>query len=90
MDMVRGDVLRVVDGDTFDMELTEVAEDNEYEYDDEERVRIANINAPELNTVAGQAAKKLLQRRIGGKEVEVEVHARDDFGRFVGKVSVLV
>ena len=87
-DMIRGIVTNVVDGDTFDLSVAYQAIGNEHEYDDEERIRIANIDAPELPSEPGKRAKKDLEDAILNRSVQCEVQARDAYGRLVSKVKV--
>ncbi len=87
MDRVFGYVLRVVDGDTFELDVDSVSRGNQYNYNDVEKVRIRGIDAPELNSNAGRAAKVRLQNKIQGRRVEVDVSARDIYGRLVGDVT---
>jgi endonuclease YncB( thermonuclease family) len=89
MDTIRGQVINIVDGDTFDMRATHVGKQNRYRYNDIERVRIAEIDEPELNTPTGRRSKHLLQQKLLGKEVRCYVQARDEYGRIVAKVSIL-
>ena len=71
---VRARVVEVIDGDTFRTAAN--------------RIRLANVDAPELNEPGGQAAKRELERLIGGKEVIYEEKARDPYGRIVAQVWV--
>lgn len=71
-----GRVVGVHDGDTVRVQ----SGDREY------RVRLHGIDAPELKQPHGQAARDFLAARIDGKEVEVQVQARDRYGRYVAKV----
>lgn len=87
MDRVFGYVQRVVDGDTFELDVDSVSQGNQYNYNDVEKVRIRGIDAPELNSNAGRAAKARLQHEIQGQRVEVDVAARDIYGRLVGDVT---
>ena len=87
MDRVFGYVLRVVDGDTFELDVDSVSRGNQYNYNDVEKVRIRGIDAPELNSNAGRAAKVRLQNKIQGRRVEGDVSARDIYGRLVGDVT---
>lgn len=87
MDRVFGYVLRVVDGDTFELDVDSVSRGNQYNYNDIEKVRIRGIDAPELNSNAGRAAKVRLQNELQGRRVEVDVSARDVYGRLVGDVT---
>ena len=69
-----GTVVRVVDGDTFDLE-------------EGVRVRLAGAEAPEYPEGCLSAkAKERLEELILGKEVGVEVIEEDSFGRKVGFV----
>ena len=86
-DVIQGPVIDVIDGDTFEIEVAKVGKDNEYEYNEVERIRIADIDAPELNTGAGKRSKAALQRKLKGKEVRCDVQARDKYGRIIAKVK---
>ena len=68
-------VHRVIDGDTF-------------ETTDGQRVRVRNVNAPELGSSSGTRAKGDLERQIQGRLVTLLVHARDAYGRLVAEVFV--
>lgn len=89
MDSIRGSVVDVIDGDTFDMRVTHFGKHNQYEYKNVERVRIAEIDAPELNTLRGLRSKNILQQKLQGKEVRCYVQVRDEYGRVVAKVQIL-
>ena len=86
---IRGPVTSIVDGDTFDMKVSHVGKSNENKYNDNERIRIADIDKPELNTPAGKRSKEKLERKLKGKEVRCYVQARDSYGRIVAKVNIL-
>lgn len=88
VDTIRGPVTEVIDGDTFDMEVTHVGKSNLKKYKDNEWIRIADIDAPELPSKSGQRAKNDLEKAIGGKQVRCSVQARDNYGRLVCGVSL--
>lgn len=68
--------VRVVDGDTFDIE-------------GEVRVRLAGIEAPEYpKGCLSQEAKERLGELVLGKDVEMEIIGKDNFGRKIGFVTV--
>lgn len=74
--MPRGKVKRVIDGDTFELRSGE-------------RVRIAGLNAPELDERGGQTAKRRLQTKIPrGTEVGLSKPLTRSYGRVVRKVTV--
>ena len=60
-DTIRGPVTNVVDGDTFDMKVTHTGKGNQTKYNNEERIRIADIDEPELNTSAGKRSYENLK-----------------------------
>lgn len=88
-DTIRGPVTAVIDGDTFDMKVTHIGKENKTKYNSQERIRIAEINAPELGTAAGKRSKEALERKLKGKEVRCKIQARDTYSRIVAKVFIL-
>jgi len=69
-----GVVTRVVDGDAF------------YVSGLPERVRLADVNAPELSTAEGQRAKAALEALLLGRRVCLDIdnlYKTDRYGRFV-------
>ncbi len=85
-DVVWGNVISVIDGDTFELGVTHVGDSNAYQYGSLERVRLTGIDAPEISSPGGQAAKARLQDKIEGKAVQVVVHGRDTYGRVLGEL----
>ncbi len=89
-DIIQGPVTHVIDGDTFDMQVTHTGKFNEYDdYNQYERIRIADIDAPELGTRQGRIARDRLQNARQGKMVRCTVQTRDVYGRIVASVKVL-
>jgi endonuclease YncB( thermonuclease family) len=66
-------VERVIDGDTIVLE-------------GKGKIRLANINAPELEYCLGKEAKERLEKLILGKEVKVTTGTTGNFGRELGFV----
>ncbi len=89
MDTIRGKVANVVDGDTFDMSVTHYGSDNEFKYNNIERIRVSGIDTPEINTVQGKRDKNKLESMILNREVRVYVDARDTYGRVVGHIRLI-
>lgn len=88
-DVIQGPVTQVIDGDTFDMTVSRIGTNNKNKYNGTERIRIASIDAPELNTLAGKRSKDSLERKIKGKNVSCSVQARDTYGRIVADVRLV-
>lgn len=78
-------VLKIVDGDTVDIEI-----DLGFDIRTVQRVRLAGINAAEHNTAAGQEAIKWLQGRLLlGSEVVVKSNkpgGGDKYGRYLAVI----
>mgnify|MGYP000341896165 CR=1 FL=1 len=75
--ILTGKVVSVTDGDTvtvLDYSKTQ------------HRIRLAGIDAPELQQPFGRASRQHLASLIAGLPVSVERQKRDRYGRIVGKV----
>lgn len=72
-----GTVVKVIDGDTFDM-----VDGGRRTY----RIRLQSIDAPERNQAFGNASTRSLASMIKGREVVVEWIKIDEYNRRVGKV----
>ncbi|WP_421751108.1 thermonuclease family protein [Croceimicrobium sp.] len=89
MDIIQGRVFRVIDGDTFDIDVTNIGKKNKFNYHAEERIRFSSINAPEIDTGQGQLDKILLEEILLDKMVEISIQARDTYNRIVGEVKLI-
>lgn len=74
---LQGRVVGVSDGDT----ITVLDAKNQ-----QHKVRLAGIDAPEKSQAFGQASKRQLSELVFGKAVVVEWQKLDRYGRIVGKV----
>ena len=72
-------MIGVIDGDTIDI-LTARFETL--------RVRLSGIDAPELGQAFGRNAKAALSSLAFTRQVTIEWHKRDRYGRHVGKVTL--
>ena len=68
-----GRVVKVIDGDTFDMIFDEK----------KIRVRMFGIDSPERGQAFNVKAKEFTASVIAGKEVSVVIRSKDRYGRFV-------
>lgn len=71
-----GQVISVLDGDTI-----EVLHDQH-----PERIRLSGIDCPEKGQAYGQKAKQATSAIIFGKEVTLETHGKDKYGRTIAEV----
>ena len=75
-----GKVVHVSDGDSF---IVLKEHDGKYE---ETRIRLAWVDAPELDQPYGRSAKRFTSGLIAGKKVWIKSLYRDRYGRIVGEV----
>ena len=78
-DTLQGRVIGIADGDT----LTILDANNE-----QHRIRLAGIDAPEKKQPFGQVSKQSLSDLAYARDVEVEWGKQDRYGRIVGKIIV--
>jgi len=78
-EMLAGRVIGVHDGDT----VTLLMEDNQ-----QIKVRLAQIDAPEINQEFGQESKQSLRNMVFECDVRVEKETIDKYGRTVGMIYV--
>lgn len=86
-DWIEGPVLRVIDGDTFEMQVAVVGAGNDYPYKLVELIRLSQ-SAPPPGTEAGEEAKRRLEAHVGGKNVRCYVKSRDPQGYLLSDVTV--
>lgn len=77
-------VLKVVDGDTLDVDL-----DLGFTIRTRQRLRLTGLNSPEKNTPAGKTAKAWVGDWLAehGPDLVVETHAREKYGRWLATVT---
>ncbi|EFC3610315.1 thermonuclease family protein, partial [Escherichia coli] len=73
---IHGRVVRVLDGDTIDVMLSQHPV----------RVRLVNIDAPEKKQDYGRWSEKIMKSLVAGKTVTVTYFQRDRYGRILGQV----
>lgn len=78
-DVLSGRVVGVADGDT----ITVLDSTNM-----QHKIRLGGIDAPEKKQAFGNVSKKSLSDMVFNKQVEIEWHKEDRYGRKVGKVFV--
>ena len=80
-------VIRVVDGDTLDLEI-----DLGFKITLHERIRLSGVNTPETRTrdkkekEAGLKAKQYVCDMVSGKSIEIETAKQGKFGRYLATI----
>ena len=87
-DEASGIVTNVVDGDTFDLRIEKTDPRIHYEI---ERVRLADVDSPEMSTPEGEPAKVFATEALQGKKVWLDIDdksrdGRDPYGRLIAVV----
>ncbi len=83
VDETYGVVTKVVDGDTFDVAIQKA---DPRIVNSVERVRVADVSSPEMDTAAGPSAKDFTFAVLMNKRVYLDIDdlkVRDDYGRLV-------
>jgi len=86
-DWIEGPVLRIIDGDTFEMQVTLAGAGNDYPYHSTEVIRLEQ-SAPPPGTAAGEQAKQQLAAHLAGRTVRCYVKARAQEGYLYCDVTV--
>jgi micrococcal nuclease len=74
-------ILKVVDGDTFDARV-----DTGFSNTHTDRFRMIGINTPETRGIErpqGLAVKEIVTEKLLDKDVVIETHGQDSFGRWL-------
>lgn len=88
-DTIRGNVLEVIDGGSFDIEVRYVGVNNQRAYRRRERVRLANIDLSNLDALAWLSRRSALATRLSGREVRCFVQERDACEQVVATVAIV-
>lgn len=88
-DFLIGNVRYVLDGQTFDMEVTRTGKKNCYNYDLVERVHIHRLKATELVSLIGPQTQPFLERMLTGNEVMCLVHSKNGNGQIEADVFII-
>jgi len=86
MDLIRGNPIRVLDGESLVLLITDDPDENDYVYDSAVTIKVREVEAPEPGTADAQEAREALESFVMGWEMVCEVHGKDERGRFVADV----
>lgn len=79
----RTKILNIVDGDTLDGFV-----DLGYRVWTEQRFRLLGVDTPEKGELNNKEATAYVKERLLGKEVQLESHKSDSFGRWLAVVYI--
>lgn len=84
MNIYPATVLRVIDGDTLDLDI-----DLGFCLHLTQRIRLEGINTAEKNTTAGKDAAAWVQRWVDGRgpAFTVQTHRREKYGRYLATLT---
>ena len=74
-------LLDVIDGDTLKLDI-----DVGFSTSRQDKVRLARINSPEIDTPAGKKAKRFIQQRLQNAHIIIETRKREKYGRYLALV----
>ncbi len=81
-DRLTGTVSRVIDGDTFELAVTDASHATRSDYKDTERVRMVSFSPPDPDSEFSIAGS------LPGRPVTCTIHSRDPYGRLIADVEV--
>src|SRR6267378_104525 len=76
-------LVKVIDGDTVHLDL----DLGFFEWRKDQSYRLLRINAPEMSTVEGGAAKIALEGYLQGKKLQAHTEKSDHFGRYLVELT---
>jgi endonuclease YncB( thermonuclease family) len=80
--LYKAKVVNIIDGDTLILNI-----DLGFQVSKEQRIRLAGIDAPEINTKEGVASKDFLRQKLQNLDfVMVKTRKIDIYGRFIGHI----
>ena len=88
-DTIRGRVVKVLDGGSFELEVRYVGINNQYSYRRTERVQLANIDVSALDPLSWLSRRSALASRLSGREVRCFIHDRDAQEKVVATVAIV-
>ncbi|NIO17275.1 MAG: hypothetical protein GTN70_09835 [Deltaproteobacteria bacterium] len=88
-DFLIGNVVHVLDGDTFELTVTRVGKKNRNIYDEEEKIHINRLKPAEIVSLVGARPKPLLERMLMKREVMCLVNSREPGGKIEADVFIM-
>ncbi len=74
-------LIEVIDGDTLWLDI-----DLGFQMFTKQKIRLARINSPEIDTAAGKKTKQYIQKKLSGAHLVIETRKREKYGRYLALV----
>ena len=86
-DVIWGTVTNILDGNTFEINVTHREKGNKEQYQDTERIKINKIEVPQVPSNATDRSKDILEHNLKGKFVRCDIQQHSDEG-YLSNVSL--
>lgn len=87
MDIIWGNVGKVLSGQIFEINVTHRKDGNKNDYSDIEKIKFSGTDLATLPSDPNQCTKEAIEQSLGGVFVKCEVKERDAEGNLVAFVS---
>ena len=89
MDVVNGKVIKVIDYNTIEINVTEIGVRNEYNYMQKERIKLLAVNNVKIHIPNTPWDINNIEEMLMGKSIRCEINHRDYFSRLVSDVKII-
>jgi len=87
MDIIWGNVGKVLSGQIFELNVTHRKDGNKNKYSDTERIKISKTDFGSLPADINNYTKELVEQVLSGTFVKCEIKEKDQEGNYVSLVS---
>lgn len=88
-EVIRGQIIHIIDPQTYDMKVTHVGQTVTSHVKEQERIYAAEVDDAELSELIRTKKVVELKQKLVGKEVRCYILSRDLFGRLTARVKLL-
>lgn len=86
-DIIWGEVIRSIDGDTYDIHVTTQKKRNRHQYGQEERIRVVGISGPGPFVLMKDPLNRHRSSTLVGVSVRCNIRTRDMNGQLICSIS---
>ncbi|MGK5092569.1 hypothetical protein WDW89_11220 [Deltaproteobacteria bacterium TL4] len=88
-EVIHGQLLNVIDGQTFNLRITHLGKENRHRYQREERIRMIDVKVGEHLITGEQLDQAGLEKILTGHALKCLIQGRDKFGSLSAKIRLL-